>query len=86
MDLKNQMIKCADLRCKYYKNGKCICKRVELTYWNINTLFEGRKDLLECKSFKYDKEYLKLKKELEEVLKGADKECTKENMQSFTNI
>lgn len=74
MDLKKQMIKCADLRCKYNKNDKCICNRVELTYWNINTLFEGRKDLLECKSFEYDEEYLKLKKELEELLKGADKE------------
>lgn len=66
-------VNCADLRCKYNNDGKCTCKNVELHYWNINTLFEGRKDMLECKSFEYDKKYLEMKKELEKIL-GSDKE------------
>lgn len=67
-------VKCADLRCKYYNNGNCTCKNIKLTYWNINTMFEGRKDMLECKSFKYDKEYLEMKKKLQQLLEGVDNE------------
>ena len=63
------MIRCADLRCKYWKKNKCTCKNVELAYWNINTTFEGRKDMLECKSFEFDKEYLEMKKKIEEIFK-----------------
>lgn len=59
------MIYCADLRCKYRDNkGKCTCKKVILSSWNVNTINMGRKDFWECKSFKYDEEYLDLAKKL----------------------
>lgn len=62
------MIKCTDLRCKYYKDCKCTCKNVNLTYWSIHTLYNGVKDMLECKSFEYSKKYLEMKEKLEEIL------------------
>ena len=65
---------CSDLRCKYRNDGKCSCKSVELVYWNINTLFEGRKDMLECKSFEYDKEYLEMAKKLKQILDKENKD------------
>ncbi len=67
-------VKCADLRCKYNKNDKCTCNNVILQYWNINTLFEGRKDMLECKSFEYDKEYLEMAKKIKQILDKENKE------------
>lgn len=59
------MINCADLRCKFRNDkGKCICKKVDLSSWNVNTVNMGRKDFLECKSFEYDEEYINLGKKL----------------------
>lgn len=61
-------ISCADLRCKYRNDkGKCTCKKVELSAWNVNTVNMGRKDFLECKSFEYDEEYLEMGEKLKEL-------------------
>lgn len=62
------MISCADLRCKYRNDkGKCTCKKVELSAWDVNTVNMGRKDFLECKSFEYDEAYIRLGKQLLEL-------------------
>lgn len=62
------MVYCADLRCKYQNDkGKCTAKKVELTAWGVNTLYMGKKDFLECKSFEYDEEYIRLGKKLKEL-------------------
>lgn len=61
-------ISCADLRCKYRNDkGKCTCKKVELSAWNVNTLYRGKQDFLKCKSFEYDKEYLEIGEKLKEL-------------------
>lgn len=46
------MIICYDLRCKYC-NDKCKCtnKNVELAAHGINTVNQGFRHFLECKSF-----------------------------------
>lgn len=67
------MIRCTDIRCKYHNNKEqCTCKNIKLSYWYLGSANTENKDYLECKSFKYDKEYLRLKKEIEKLL--GDKE------------
>ena len=62
------MIYCADLRCKYRNDkGKCTCKKVMLSAWDVNTIYMGKKDFLECKSFEYDEEYIEMWKKLLEL-------------------
>ena len=64
------MIQCTNLKCKYRNDkGKCTCKNVNLTFWNVATFNMGNKDFLECKSFKEDREYLRLKETIGDKLK-----------------
>lgn len=67
------MIRCTNIKCKYRNNkGQCTRKNIKLYYWYLGSVNTENKDYLECKSFKYDKEYLRLKKEMEKLL--GDKE------------
>lgn len=62
--------KCSNLKCKYInKNNECICKNLILQYWSVSTKNMGRKDFLECKSFEYSNEYLKLENEIKKIYK-----------------
>lgn len=65
---------CSNLKCKFKNENTdiCECKKVILTYSNIATVNQGRRDILECKSFEFDEEYLRLKKEIEDILKDSD--------------
>ena len=64
-------IYCGNLKCKFKNENTdiCECKKVILNYSNIATVNQGRKDILECKSFEIDDEYAKLKEEVERLLK-----------------
>lgn len=59
---------CSNIKCKYLKKGKCTCNNVELRFSNITTLNQGRKDILECKSFELDKEYEEMTKKIKELM------------------
>ena len=61
------MIHCSNLKCRYWKNDKCKCKNIDLTFWNVATINMGRKDFLECKSFEYSEEYLYLMTKIKEL-------------------
>lgn len=65
---------CSNLKCKFKNENSdiCECEKVILTYSNIATVNQGRKDILECKSFEYDEEYLSLKEKIENLLKEID--------------
>lgn len=66
------MIHCYDMRCKYCNDKyKCTNKNVELNYVGINTVHQGYRHLLECKSFEESDLYkntMELLKKVEEKI------------------
>lgn len=53
------MITCYDMRCKYCNSKyRCTNKNVELDFVGINTVYQGFKELLECKSYEPSDIYL----------------------------
>ena len=60
---------CSNIKCKYFntKNYQCTCKNIELSYSNIATVNQGRKDVLECKSFELDYEYKELESKIQRI-------------------
>ena len=72
---------CSNLKCKFKNENTdiCECKKVVLTYSNIATVNQGRKDILECKSFEIDEEYARLKEKIEALLKDSDINESKNN-------
>lgn len=67
------MVICGNLKCKYHSDkNKCTCKKVVLNFNSICTLHQGRQEFLRCSSFEKDKEYEKLEKEIESLLKESD--------------
>ena len=62
------MISCGNIECKYRnKRGHCTHKHLELSSWSVHTVNMGVKDFLECKSFEYDEEYIKLGEKMKEL-------------------
>lgn len=62
------MISCGNIECKYRnKRGHCTHKHLELSSWSVHTVNMGVKDFLECKSFEYDEEYMKLGEKMKEL-------------------
>lgn len=52
------MVYCYDMRCKYCNDKyKCTNKNVELNYVGINTIHQGYRHFLECKSFEESELY-----------------------------
>ena len=65
------MIHCSNLKCKYCNDKyKCTNKNVTLNFVGINTVNQGFKEFLECKSF----EESELSKELKEFLNNLEEE------------
>lgn len=56
---------CPAVECIHYKKGKCTAKEVSLRQWRINTVYEGRKTMWECKSYELSEEWKNLEKELQ---------------------
>ena len=58
---------CPAVECVHYKNGRCTAKEVSLRQWQINTTYEGRKTMWECKVYEVSEEWKKLQKELKKI-------------------
>lgn len=56
---------CADITCKFHGDkDNCLAKKVKLAYRNMNTVNEGRVDMLICRTYE-ESDYIKyLKKEI----------------------
>lgn len=55
---------CPAVECVHYKNGRCAAKEVPLRQWRINTMYEGRKTMWECKSYEMSEEWKQIEKEI----------------------
>ena len=62
-------IYCADHRCKYCKNNKCMAKEVNMSSHSVNTLYQGRQDFLKCKTFEKSEECKEFEKLIFEYIK-----------------
>ena len=57
---------CPAVECIHYKDGRCTAKEVPLRQWQINTMYEGRKTMWECKSYEVSDEWKELQKDIME--------------------
>lgn len=65
-----KQIICNNLKCKHWKqSGVCSCQTIILTYSNIATVNQGRKDILECSRYEESKEYSDLRKKIDKLLR-----------------
>lgn len=67
-------IYCADSRCKYYKNQQCMAKEVIMNSCSIMTMYEGRRDFLECKTFEKSDDYKKIEDFWDNILHKESKD------------
>lgn len=65
-------ITCGDLRCKYYKNGRCTAKEINLTSDSIMTLWQGRQDYNTCKTFELSEHTKKISEQIDGFLKNKE--------------
>ena len=56
---------CPNSECIYNKNNKCQSKKIALSFWNVATVNEGRRDFWVCKQYEMSTE----SKELEDRFK-----------------
>lgn len=48
---------CPAAECVHNKNNRCTAKEVSLRQWEINTMYEGRKTMWECKAYELSDEF-----------------------------
>lgn len=60
---------CATLECKHNEDGLCTAKQIRLSDGHVHTVFQGFKQIWECKSFEMDKMCEKILKKLSEEMK-----------------
>ena len=53
---------CARAECKYNKKNTCKAKEINLRAWHINTVYEGFKQMEECRTFEMSEEAKKIEK------------------------
>jgi hypothetical protein len=65
---------CSNIKCLYRNNdtGECKHNKVVLVFSNLATVNQGRKDILECKTFEIDEEYKKLEEKVKSLIQGSD--------------
>lgn len=62
---------CNNLKCKHWKqSGICNCKTIVLKFSTIETIYQGRKDILECSRYEESQEYKELKNKIYEILES----------------
>ena len=62
-------IYCACIECEHNKRNVCEAKTINLSAGNIATLFQGRKDIWECRMFNLSEKAKTFKTLMENTLK-----------------